>query len=645
MAPTKIKHAKASAVADSGDTTKVRPSDWNEDHQIAFSAALGALDALVPAADKLAYYNDATHALLTDLTAFARIILAQPDKASMLAEIGGANLSALAGLTGSTDKVPYFTGAGSMSMASFTAYARTLVACADAVTARGVLGAVSRGGDTMTGALTLAADPSGALDAATKQYVDNLASGLKPKASVRAASTANVNIASAPASLDGITGVAGNRWLLKNQTLPAQNGIYVFAATGSALVRAADYDAWSEIPGSMMLVEEGTANADSGWVCTADQGGTLGTTAIAFSQFFGTGLFQPSAANLTTLAALSSIANLSALAGLSGAADKMAYFTGAGAMALATVTSAARTFLTAVDAAAQRTALGLGSAALLTAGVAANNAVQLDGSSRLPAVDGSLLTNLPSSASAGGQAYLTMAATSLSLNPENGNALFINGSNRVVPAAGVTLAATGLTMTGGIGGGRAYYIYAFMSGATMTLEASATAYAIDATTGVAIKSGDATRRLVGLWALSSAATWSLIATEGASWLNPREKSAVTGATNPSVTSTTMVFLGGALPQNFVTFANRNVRASVQSVMSQSVATATMALDLGLDASTSGSLANRIDIQEAATATRIFAQASVNKTYAEGWHQLTPIGFTSTGATQYSNLLTEVVIWG
>jgi hypothetical protein len=639
MAPTKINHAKVSGVPDSGDTTKVRPSDWNEDHEIEFSAALGALDALVPMASKLPYYVDATHADLTDFSAFARTILALADAASMLAAIGGANLSSLAGLSGSADKVPYFAGAGSLTMASFTSFARTLVAAADAATARGVMGAVAKAGDTMTGPLTLAADPTAALDAATKQYVDNLASGLKPKASVRAASTANVNIASAPASLDGVTGVAGNRWLLKNQTVPAQNGIYVFASTGAALVRASDYDAWSEIPGSMMLVEEGTANADSGWVCTADQGGTLGTTAIAFSQFFGTGLFQPSNANLSTLAALASVANLSAFANLSGSADKMVYFTGAGALSLTTATSAARTFLAAVDAAAQRTALGL------VIGTAPGNVVVLDGSSRLPAVDGSQLTNLPSAAAPGGQAYLTMNGANLSLNPENGNQLFVNGSNRTVPSAGVTLAPTGLTMTGGIGGGRAYYIYAFMSGSTMTLEASATAYATDATTGTVIKSGDATRRLVGLWALSAAATWSTVATEGASYLNPKEKSAATATTNPTVSSTTMVFLAGAIPANYVTFAGRNVRAMVQAGMSQTVATASLVLDLGLDASTSGVLTARIDIQEAATATRIWASAQVNKAYAEGWHQLTPIGFTSTGVTSYANLLTEVVIWG
>ena len=54
------------------------------------------------------------------------------------------------------------------------------------------------------------------------------------------------------------------------------------------------------------------------------------------------------------------------------------------------------------DAAAQRSTLGLGSAAVLTAGTSASNAVQLDGSARLPAVDGSQLTNLPATGATAG---------------------------------------------------------------------------------------------------------------------------------------------------------------------------------------------------------------------------------------------------
>jgi hypothetical protein len=131
------------------------------------------------------------------------------------------------------------------------------------------------------------ADPVNAQDAATKNYVDTNLQGLKPKQSVKAASTANVASLSGPQTIDGISLVAGDRVLLKDQTTPATNGIYVIAA--GAWARSSDLDIWSEIPSAYVFVEQGTTNAENGYVCTSDQGGTLGTTAITFVQFTGAG--------------------------------------------------------------------------------------------------------------------------------------------------------------------------------------------------------------------------------------------------------------------------------------------------------------------------------------------------------------------
>lgn len=135
--------------------------------------------------------------------------------------------------------------------------------------------------------ITNLADPVNAQDAATKNYVDTNLQGLKPKQSVKAASTANVASLSGPQTIDGISLVAGDRVLLKDQTAPATNGIYVIAA--STWSRATDLDMWSEIPSAYVFVEQGTTNADNGYVCTSDQGGTLGTTAITWVQFTGAG--------------------------------------------------------------------------------------------------------------------------------------------------------------------------------------------------------------------------------------------------------------------------------------------------------------------------------------------------------------------
>lgn len=80
---------------------------------------------------------------------------------------------------------------------------------------------------------------------------------------------------------------------------------------------------------------------------------------------------------------------------LTAAANTVLGAVSAGAVGEITCTAAGRALIDDADAAAQRTTLGLGSAATLTAGTSANNLVQLDGSAKLPAVDGSLLTNLP----------------------------------------------------------------------------------------------------------------------------------------------------------------------------------------------------------------------------------------------------------
>lgn len=145
-----------------------------------------------------------------------------------------------------------------------------------------------RTGGTMTGALTLAADPSSALHAATKQYVDAVAAGLDPKASVKVASTGNLTL-SGEQTIDGVAAVAGDRVLAKNQSSAAQNGIYIVSA--GAWTRATDADSWAELPGAFLFVERGTVNADTGWVCTSDAGGALGSTAVSFAKFTAFGEF------------------------------------------------------------------------------------------------------------------------------------------------------------------------------------------------------------------------------------------------------------------------------------------------------------------------------------------------------------------
>ena len=94
-------------------------------------------------------------------------------------------------------------------------------------------------------------------------------------------------------------------------------------------------------------------------------------------------------------------AELAALAGLTSAADKGIQFTGSGTAATYDLTAAGKALLDDANASAQRTTLGLGTAATQDTGTSASNVVQLDGSARLPAVDGSQLTNLPAAGDGG----------------------------------------------------------------------------------------------------------------------------------------------------------------------------------------------------------------------------------------------------
>ena len=136
--------------------------------------------------------------------------------------------------------------------------------------------------------LTNLADPVNNTDATTKQYVDSVAQGLDVKASVIAATTGNITL-SALQAIDGISVAAGDRVLVKNQSTASQNGIYL-AATG-AWTRTTDADTWNELVSAFTFVEQGTTQGDTGWVCTVDAGGTLGTTAVTFAQFSGAGTY------------------------------------------------------------------------------------------------------------------------------------------------------------------------------------------------------------------------------------------------------------------------------------------------------------------------------------------------------------------
>ena len=136
--------------------------------------------------------------------------------------------------------------------------------------------------------LTTLATPTDSGDATTKAYVDNLIAGL-PSAyryrNVKVATTANIDLSNpGTATIDGISLSQGDRVLVHNQNTPAQNGIYVFDSSSTAMVRASDSDAWDELVGSLVYVDQGSTQAEYRYFCTSNSGGTLGSTAVTYTQ-------------------------------------------------------------------------------------------------------------------------------------------------------------------------------------------------------------------------------------------------------------------------------------------------------------------------------------------------------------------------
>ena len=138
--------------------------------------------------------------------------------------------------------------------------------------------------------------PTSPADGTNKQYVDNAVLGVNAKSSVAAASVGNLTL-SGLQTVDGISLVAGNRVLVKNQTTGSQNSVYIVVA-GGAWTIAPDFAQGYIANGDFLQVEAGTTNGSKSFNVTTVDPITVGTTSITFSPY-GAGIAYTAGSGIT----------------------------------------------------------------------------------------------------------------------------------------------------------------------------------------------------------------------------------------------------------------------------------------------------------------------------------------------------------
>lgn len=230
-----------------------------------------------------------------------------------------------------------------------------------------------------------------------------------------------------------------------------------------------------------------------------------------------------------------------------------------------------------------------------------------------------------------GQCRLSVVSgTSLKLSRYNGACLIINSTVEQIPAVGVTIANTGLTAS------TLYYVYAYMNSGTMTLELSATGHSTH-TDGVEIKTGDATRTLVGM-IFTNASTPGQFVDAGevrtlANWFNRRDIHAATATISDQTNNTAALeeLTGGRA--YVCSWADEAVEiAIVGSVHSNTAGNVVHTTSAGIDGASSG--AQTIATTYAASVDLpAYARAIIHP--AEGMHYGLAMGKVSTGTGTWS----------
>ena len=345
---------------------------------------------------------------------------------------------------------------------------------------------------------TVSTAPVSGNDVVNKTYLDFFAAGISWKQPVNCGTTANITL-SGLQTIDGVTTVAGDRVLVKSQTAPAQNGIYLASAT--AWSRAPDADTWDELISAICFVESGSTLAGSAWYCTIQPGGTLGVTAVTWSNFSVAATYA-AGTGLTLTDYVFSITNTGVTAAAYGSASK--------------------TLTATVNAQGQLTVLAETNIAIANTQVSGLGTMSTQDASNVAITGGSI-----NGTTIGGSTAAAVTGTTITANTQfTGAGTGLTGTATSLSIGGNAATATSATTATNLAGGATGSVpYQTASGATTFLAAGTDGFVLKLNAGVPT------------WAASTSGTVTSVSGTGT----------VSGISlSGTVTSTGTLTLGGTL---------------------------------------------------------------------------------------------------
>ena len=478
----------------------------------------------------------------------------------------------------------------------------------------------------------ISSTPSSNTDIANKFYVDTVAQGLGPKAACQVATLSNITL-SGLQTIDGYTTLAGDRVLVKNQSSSQFNGIYI--ASASAWTRSTDMDVWSEVPGAYTVILNGS-QADTAWVCTASQSGTINVTAMPWVQFSSVNTYF-AGTGLTLASNTFSITNTGVTAATYGSASAVPVFA---VNAQGQITSVTSTSI----AISNTQVSGLGTMSTQNANSVAITGGSINGTtigaSTAAAITGTTIT--ATSSFSGSGSGLTGTASGLSIG---GNAATATSATS---AGSVTNSATFNNSGSGAASGTTFNGSAAQTISYNTIGApSTTGTGASGTWGISI-SGNAATVTNGVYTTGSYSN--------PSWITSILGSIVSGAVASATTATNIAggsagaiaYNSGSGATTFLNLGTTNYVLTAGSTAPQYVAQSTLSVGSASTATTATNLASGgagyVPYQSGSGATSFVSAGTTgqvltsNGTSAPTW--TTPAGSvslsddTTTNATRY-----------